>query len=284
MTSQKEIIGNDKYIPVHNAGFVGLIDIMGDDERICDAARVSYGKNKQKRTPEENRHLIRYMLRNGHSSPFEQVELVFHIKLPIFVMRQHIRHRTASVNEYSGRYSEMSNEFYFPEATYLMKQSNNNKQGRDGVIADTDIIQKIMMNVYEASYNGYMYLLEKFDLARELARIIMPVANYTECYWKIDLKNLLHYFSLRRDGHAQKEIRDFADAMFKLVKPYVPYTIEAWEDYMFHSYNLSRQEVEVVKEIIQTNQIPPVDQNKLVEKYGMSKRESQEFLNKFFSQ
>ena len=287
MTEQREVIGNPLYIPVHNAGFVGLVDVMGDDSAICQAARVSYGKGTK--STADDRALIRYMMRHRHTSPFEMVEFKFHIKLPIFVMRQHIRHRTASVNEYSGRYSEMSNEFYFPEDTYLMRQATTNKQGRAGAIGaeESGVIKTLMTHVYDAAYRGYMHFLEKHNLARELSRLVLPVANYTECYWKIDLKNLLHYFGLRRDSHAQAEIRDFANAMFELVKDRIPLAIEAWEDYAFNSYTLSAMELKALRDVLdvmQPEQARPILFDKSISdnEYGMSKREMTDFLTKFF--
>ena len=283
MTEQQSVLQDDRYIPVHNAGFVGLIDVMGNDSAIVQAARVSYGTGTK--SSREDRALIRYLMSMDHTSPFEMVEFKFHIKLPIFVMRQHIRHRTANVNEYSGRYSEMSNEFYFPEPSYLMKQSTSNKQGRAGELnhEESNMILNLMHKVCEASYNGYMYLLENYGLARELSRLIMPVSNYTECYWKIDLKNLLHYFSLRRDGHAQREIRDFADAMFKLVKPYVPFTIEAWEDYKFYGYRMSRMELAALHEILDFFDNPPIKEEELINQFSMNEREAKSFIAKFFT-
>jgi thymidylate synthase (FAD) len=281
MTSQESILQDDRYIPVHNAGFVGLIDVMGDDADIVQAARVSYGKGTKSWS--EDNALIRYMMRHRHTSPFEMMEFKFHLKMPIFVMRQHVRHRTANMNEYSARYSELSDEFYFPQPHYLMPQSTTNKQGRSGEYSheEATLIQNLMLKVYEASYNGYQYLLKNFELSRELARLIMPVACYTECYWKVDLKNLLHYFSLRRDPHAQKEIQDFANTMFKLVEPYCPMAIKAWEDYQFNSYTCSRMEVELLKRILSVYQTPPFD-DKTFEELGMSKREAQEFKSTFF--
>lgn len=278
MTEQRDIIGNPNYIPVLNCGFVGLVDIMGDDSSIVQAARVSYGKGTK--NVSEDRALIRYLMKHRHTSPFEMVELKFHIKLPIFVMRQHIRHRTANVNEYSGRYSEMSNEFYIPEK--FGQQSISNKQGTDEGMSNIEnmICQTLAKDTCESSYNAYKSLLNK-NISRELSRIVMPVSNYTECYWKIDLRNLLHYFSLRRDSHAQYEIRVFADAMYKLIEPHVPITLEAFNDYMFHSTNLSKMETDMIKKLLEIYEKCPIDVDDMLN-VGMSKREIQSFLNTFF--
>jgi len=285
MTKQEDILGDVNYIPVHKHGFVGMVDVMGNDDAIVNAARVSYGKNMEQKTPKENEALIRYLMRHQHTTPFEMVEMKFHIKLPIFVMRQHIRHRTASVNEYSGRYSEMSNEFYLPEVEYLKPQSKTNKQGRSG---EYDLVESQKMRYHidrsqRDSYWQYSRLIEENDLAKELARTVLPVSNYTECYWKIDLKNLFHYFKLRKDSHAQQEIRDFANAMYKLAKPYAPAAFKAYEDYMENSYTLSSMEIDMIKEIASMYQSLPISQEDLLST-GMSKREAEAFINKFFPQ
>ena len=284
MTNQTDILNDAKYKPVHKHGFVGLIDVMGDDSAIVNAARVSYGKNLEVKTPKEDRALIRYLMRHQHTTPFEMLEFKFHIKLPIFVMRQHIRHRTASVNEYSARYSEMSNEFYIPEQNYVKKQSTTNKQGREESYSDLQsssiILDFLMSN--EKAYDVYNNFINKYDLAKELSRLVLPVSNYTECYWKIDLKNLFHYFKLRKDSHAQQEIRDFANTMYDLAKPYAPYAFEAYEDYMENSYTLSSMEIKALRDILSIYEKSPISGSEL-EKMGMSKRETGDFINKFFT-
>jgi thymidylate synthase (FAD) len=278
MTKQEDVIGNKNYIPVLDKGFVGLVSVMGDDSSIVQAARVSYGKGTK--TVSEDRALIRYLMRHRHTSPFEMVEFKFHIKLPIFVMRQHIRHRTANVNEYSGRYSEMSNEFYVPEN--FKTQSNSNKQGSEEPISrDNNIAcQNSLINQYEACFETYETFLQN-GISRELARIVLPVSNYTECYWKIDLKNLLHYFSLRKDSHAQYEIRAFADAMYELIKPYVPITLEAFEEYMFFSFTISRTEFGFIRKLFENYETCPISEKDMKES-GMTQREIAEFKNNFF--
>ena len=219
MTEQDAVTDNSKYRKIHNHGFVGLIDVMGSDSDIADAARVSYGSGTK--TISDDRNLVRYLVRHKHTSPLEMAEVKFHLKLPIFVMRQLVRHRTANLNEYSGRYSEMSNEFYMPEPEYLAPQSTTNKQGRDGELTTNDkmSIRGFLYDAFTSAYEGYKCLLGKESnepilitgLSRELARIVMPVANYTECYWKCDLHNFFHLCKLRIDKHAQKEIVDFAE-------------------------------------------------------------------------
>jgi thymidylate synthase (FAD) len=280
MTHQDSILQDDRYIPIHNAGFAGLIDVMGSDADIARAARVSYGQGTK--SVSEDNTLIRYMMRHRHTSPFEMAEVKFHIKLPIFVMRQHVRHRTPSLNEMSARYSELSDEFYIPEPEYLMPQSTTNKQGRSGTYEpeETTFMQNLILKLYEASYNGYKHLLTKYELARELARMVMPVSAYTECYWKVDLKNFLHYLSLRRDPHAQREIRDFADAMYKLVQPHFPQAFKAWEDYQFNAYTCSAMEIEYLRSILSVHNAPSIEQ---LESFGISKREATEFTSKFWS-
>ena len=194
----------NKEIKVLDKGFVRLVDVMGNDSSIVQAARVSYGVGTK--TVNEDRGLIRYLLRHKHTTPFEMVEFKFHIKLPIFIARQWIRHRTANVNEYSGRYSEMKDEFYLPDVEQLRHQSTLNKQARSEEQLDNQVsleIQEMMQDTQESLYNEYKDLLDK-NLAREIARINLPLSNYTEWYWKIDLHNLFHFLRLRIDDHAQR--------------------------------------------------------------------------------
>ena len=239
---------------IHEHGFVRLIDVMGNDNCIADAARVSYGKGT--RTANDNRNLIRYLVRHKHTSPLEMVEVKFHLKLPIFIMRQLVRHRTASLNEYSGRYSIMTDDCYEPSDEYLKPQSQTNKQGRDGEFSDawkSSYKQKIKGAITK-SLIAYKFLIGTesatwggLGLSRELARTVLPVSNYTECYWKIDLHNFFHFCRLRMDSHAQQEIRDYAKVMFEMVKPEVPIATEAFEDYSLNSVSLSRMEVDVLQ-------------------------------------
>ena len=237
---------------VHEHGFVRLVDIMGSDGDIADAARVSYGKGT--RAVSDNRNLIRYLVRHKHTSPLEMASVKFHLKLPIFVMRQLVRHRTAKLNEYSGRYSVMSDDCYVPEPEYIQPQSMSNKQGRDGILSDQwkgkyrDIITAIQVKA-EIAYKLLLAneSVEHGGLSRELARTVLPVSNYTECYWKIDLHNFFHFCKLRMDSHAQQEIRDYAVPMFEMVKPHFPIATEAFEDYILDSVTFSRLEKNVLE-------------------------------------
>lgn len=254
-----------------------LVDVMGDDSSIVQAARVSYGKGTK--TVNEDRGLIRYLMRHKHTTPFEMVEFKFHVKLPIFVARQWIRHRTANVNEYSGRYSEMKDEFYLPSTEQIRTQSVINKQGRADETLPSEHTAEILDSTqahYETSFELYQSLLEK-GLTRELSRMVLPVANYTEWYWKIDLHNLFHFLKLRLDTHAQYEIRVYAEAMAELVKAIVPLAWEAYEHYMLNSIMLTQGELSILADML-----PPTELD--VEqclKYGLSKREAGEFVDKY---
>ena len=237
---------------IHKHGFVRLIDVMGDDSSIADAARVSYGEGT--RSVSDNRNLIRYLVRHKHTSPLEMVEVKFHLKLPIFVMRQLVRHRTAAINEYSGRYSIMTDDCYQPSENYIQPQSQFNNQGRDGEMSDgwktkyketiRDITHKAVIAYKNLIGNGSV---SHGGLARELARTVLPVSNYTECYWKVNLHNFFHFCKLRMDSHAQQEIQDYAKVMFEMVKPKVPIATEAFEDYSLNSISLSRMEKDVLE-------------------------------------
>jgi thymidylate synthase (FAD) len=256
-------------------GFVRLIDVMGDDSAIVQAARVSYGSGTKK--VHEDRGLIRYLMRHLHTTPFEMVEFKFHVKLPIFVARQWIRHRTANVNEYSGRYSEMKDEFYVPDADQVRGQSAMNKQGRSDEAFDAERAESIrtsMQQTQDMLYGQYQEMLST-DLAREIARINLPVSNYTEWYWKIDLHNLFHFLRLRIDAHAQYEIRVYGEAMAEIAKAAVPLAYEAFEDYILHSQRFSRSELQIIRSTLST--LPSVDE---LQAKGLSAREAREFLDK----
>lgn len=273
MTENNDLI---KEIACLDKGFVRLVDWMGDDSSIVQAARVSYGKGTK--SVSEDTGLIRYLLRNKHTSPFEMVEFKFHVKLPIFIARQWIRHRTANVNEYSGRYSEMPDDCYVPEPMQIRPQSSNNKQGRSDEQfenAKSQAISDSMRFVQENLFSEYSALLAK-GVAREIARINLPLSNYTEWYWKIDLHNLLHFLRLRSDNHAQYEIRVYADAISQIIKQIVPITYAAFEDYVLNAVTFSGQEVEVLKTILSTKKIT----DKKLETSGLSKREIAEFKEK----
>ena len=257
---------------IHQLGFVKLLDVMGDDEEVENSARISYGEGTRK--VNQTRNLIRYLMRHKHTSPFEMCEVKFHLKLPIFIMRQLVRHRTANLNEYSGRYSVMSDEFYLPEGDYLAKQSTTNNQGRGEVLEQQGLLQFEFNRIYDGASMAYQVLLEH-ELSREVARALLPVANYTECIWKIDLHNFFHFVKLRADSHAQREIRDYADAMYELVKPNFPICCEAFEDYMRDAVTFSRKEMEVIKDNLNGSWT--------MSDYGLSERESKEFLEKLKS-
>ena len=222
-------------------GFVRLVDSMGGDDAIVQSARVSYGKGTSKVS--QDRGLIRYLMRHRHTTPFEMVEFKFHCKMPIFVARQWVRHRTANINEYSLRYSEARDEFYFPDPDNIEFQSALNKQGRMGEV-DSKLkhkVQKYFKEISQRSFEIYSELNEA-GVARELARAILPVNLYTEWYWKNDLHNLLHFIGLRSDSHAQYEIRVFSDAMASFVKKVAPFAWEAYQDYAVKGMRFSKIE------------------------------------------
>ena len=311
-----------KEIKVLDHGFVRLVDYMGSDAAIVQAARVSYGKGTKKLS--EDRGLIRYLMRHRHTTPFEMCEIKLHVKLPIFVARQWVRHRTANINEYSGRYSILDKEFYVPDRDYLEKvqeeteaqaqqakahsigqddlfqisiiddkqlksvgrQSDTNKQGRDFEINETEAADhlKTIASISGRAYSVYERLLnetaagEKFNpayagLARELARIVLPTNYYTQWYWKIDLHNLLHFLSLRADGHAQHEICQYAYAIEQIVARWVPLTWEAFVDYRLNSVSLSRLEVDLVRKALKGEKCSLATS-------GLSKREWKELGQK----
>src|SRR5262245_55380728 len=269
-------------IPVLDHGFVRVIDYMGDDAAIVQAARVSYGKGTRKIS--EDRGLINYLLRHRHTTPFEMCEIKFHVKLPIFVARQWIRHRTANVNEYSARYSVLDDEFYVPAPEHLAAQSQVNKQGRDDVLppAEATKVLAAIKDEGARAYGLYAHLLNedvkgeaadpsRHGLARELARMVLPANIYTQWYWKIDLHNLLHFLSLRADVHAQYEIRAYAEAMLDVVKRWVPITYEAFTQHRLNSVTLSAAAWEVVKRMLAGEDVPE-------EQSGLGKREWRELM------
>lgn len=254
-------------IPCLDHGFVRLIDYMGNDAAIVQAARVSYGEGTKK--VRQDRGLIRYLLRNAHTSPFEMCEIKLHCKMPIFVARQWVRHRTASLNEISARYSVLDNEFYLPSPEDIAVQAKNNRQGRGDTLTPEQSAMVLEMLKRDATnaYSTYEALLgEEYGLARELARMNLPVNWYTQWYWKIDLHNLLRFLRLRMDAHAQYEIRVFADAIAALVADWVPLTWEAFSDFRVGGRFLSRHEVAVLRDALAGR---PISQ----ESSGLSARE-----------
>jgi thymidylate synthase (FAD) len=269
-------------MPVLDHGFVRVIDYMGDDAAVVQAARVSYGKGTKRVS--EDRGLIQYLMRHRHTTPFEMCEIKYHVKLPIFVARQWIRHRTANVNEYSARYSILDNEFYLPTPEHLAVQSTSNRQGRgeslppDEAARVLDLLREDSMR----SYRDYAYMLNEDEsgkavdenrsgLARELARMNLSLNFYTQWYWKTDLHNLLHFLSLRADAHAQYEIRVYADAMIETLERWVPLVAEAFRQYRIGGALLSANALAVVKKMLSGENVDQAAS-------GMSKREWSELM------
>jgi thymidylate synthase (FAD) len=269
-------------IPVLDHGFIRVIDYMGDDSSIVQSARVSYGKGTKKVSTDEG--LIRYLMRHWHSTPFEMCEIKYHVKLPIFIARQWIRHRTANVNEYSARYSILDKEFYIPAKEQLSAQATNNRQGRGDLITgqQADEVLKILKDDAVRTYDNYEKMLnERFDgtiidekksgLARELARMNLTLNSYTQWYWKTDLLNLMNFLFLRGDSHAQYEIRVYAEKMLDTVKKWVPITHAAFLDYRVGAAHLSSKGLKIIKSMINGNKISYEDS-------GLSKREWNELM------
>ena len=272
-------------MPVLDHGFVRVVDYMGDDTSIVQSARVSYGKGTKKVSTDSG--LIKYLMRHRHSTPFEMCEIKYHIKLPIFIARQWIRHRTANVNEYSARYSIMDKEFYVPERQHLAAQSTSNRQGRGDLIngKQADNILKILKEDAERNYQHYEEMLnEKYDgsiiddkkqgLARELARMNLTLNSYTQWYWKTDLLNLLNFLALRADSHAQYEIREYANVMLNSVKKWVPTTYDAFIDYRVGGMELSAKGKIIIQKMIKGEKCD-------MESSGLSKREWNELMDSF---
>lgn len=243
-------------------GFIRVIDYMGDEPAIVQAARVSYGEGTK--LISEDRGLLRYLMRHRHTTPFEMCEIKLHVKLPVFVARQWIRHRTANVNEYSARYSILAREFYVPEAKDIQQQSVSNKQGRfDGGLSEADqrYIQSQMQESANRDFDLYDLLAHDgeegedrgLNVARELARINLPLSTYTEWYWKVDLHNLLHFLSLRADPHAQKEIRVYAEVICQIVEAWMPNVWEAFVDYRLDAHTFSKQEMAILLGVLETS-------------------------------
>lgn len=265
-------------INVLDKGFIRVVDYMGTDESIVQAARVSYGRGTK--AISQDRGLIRYLMRHWHTTPFEMCELKLHVKLPIFVARQWIRHRTANVNEYSARYSILDKEFYIPDMAHLAAQSQTNRQGRGDVLEgyEAERVLEILKGDSERSYEHYMEMMNLDDatdqpldpnkqgLTRELARMNLPTNYYTQWYWKVDLHNLMHFVMLRADSHAQYEIRAYADEILKIMEKWVPLTCEAFKDYRMNSAHLSAQMKAAVLRMIKGEEVTQ-------ENSGMTQRE-----------
>ena len=259
--------------PVLDHGFVRVIDYMGDDAAICQAARVSYGKGTKSVQNDEG--LIRYLMRHWHSTPFEMCEVKLHVKLPVFVARQWIRHRTANVNEYSARYSILDREFYIPAPDKVSAQSVVNNQGRGEVLTGAEAAQvlEILKADSTRAYDNYEAMISQDGqqgLARELARMNLPANIYTQWYWKVDLHNLFHFLRLRADAHAQYEIRVYADEICKIVADWVPFAYRAFEDYRMGGATLSATALDCVRRMVAGEQVTQ-------ETSGMSKGEWREF-------
>ena len=272
-------------IPVLDHGFVRVVDYMGNDSSIVQSARVSYGKGTKKVSTDSG--LIKYLMRHWHSTPFEMCEIKYHVKLPIFIARQWIRHRTANVNEYSARYSILDKEFYLPSSENLAAQSSSNRQGRGDVIdgEQADEVLSLLKGDAERTYNNYEIMLnEKFDgstidenkkgLARELARMNLTLNTYTQWYWKTDLLNLMNFLRLRADSHAQYEIRAYADVMLDTLKKWVPTTYEAFMDYRVGGTEVSAKGKAVIENLIKGKEVS-------LERSGLSKREWNELMESF---
>ena len=272
-------------LPVLDHGFVRVVDYMGDDTSIVQSARVSYGKGTKKVSTDAG--LIKYLMRHRHSTPFEMCEIKYHVKLPIFIARQWIRHRTANVNEYSARYSILDKEFYIPEKKHLAAQSKDNRQGRGSLIngKQADEILDMLKEDATKNYDDYEKMLnEKYDgtvidenkqgLARELARMNLTLNAYTQWYWKTDLLNLLNFLSLRADSHAQYEIRAYADIMLDTVKKWVPITYDAFMDYRVGGTEVSAKGKVIIQKLIKGEDID-------IDSSGLSKREWNELMTAF---
>ena len=272
-------------IPVLDHGFIRVIDYMGDDTSIVQAARVSYGKGTKKVSTDSG--LIKYLMRHWHSTPFEMCEIKYHVKLPIFIARQWIRHRTANVNEYSARYSILDKEFYLPSPEHLAAQSKNNRQGRGNIIKGDQAkkVLNLLKKDAEQTYDNYeMMLNERYDgsiideketgLARELARMNLTLNTYTQWYWKTDLLNLMNFLRLRVDHHAQYEIRAYADVMLDTLKKWVPITYDAFIDYRVGGTEVSAKGKIIIQKLIKGEKVN-------VEESGLSKREWNELMEAF---
>ena len=272
-------------LPVLDHGFIRVVDYMGDDSSIVQSARVSYGKGTKKVSTDSG--LIKYLMRHWHSTPFEMCEIKYHVKLPIFIARQWIRHRTANVNEYSARYSILDKEFYLPSPEHLATQSQSNRQGR-GEVLEGEKAKKVLdllRGDAEQTYKNYEIMLnEKYDgslidtkasgLARELARMNLTLNTYTQWYWKTDLLNLMNFLRLRADHHAQYEIRAYADVMLDTLKKWVPITYDAFMDYRVGGTEVSSKGKKLIKKLINGEEIS-------IEQSGLSKREWNELMETF---
>ncbi len=270
----------DKEFRVLDKGFVRLVDYLGGDERIVQAARVSYGEGTK--SFRQDRGLIDYLLRNQHTSPFEQVVLTFHAKLPIFVARQWVRHRMARLNEISGRYSVLKDEFYLPEGSAVALQSEDNKQGRRNEPVPAEMQERIRAELASGQQSAYAAYLELLDtgLARELARINLPVSAYTEWYWQIDLHNLFHFLQLRMDPHAQFEIREYARTIYSIAARVCPLACESFDQHLVGGVRFSRSEMEVIGALLSPDRVEEETVRAKAEELGLKTKAQERLLGK----
>ena len=273
-----------KPFSVLDHGFIRVVDYMGNDSAVVQAARVSYGAGTRK--VREDQGLIRYLIRHRHTTPFEMCEIKFHVKLPIFVARQWIRHRTANINEYSARYSILDNEFYIPAPEHLARQSSTNRQGRGSVLEGSQALT-VMRMLRDDATRAHAHYVEMMDisgdeedqadspgLARELARMNLTLNFYTQWYWKVNLHNFMHFLSLRGDQHAQYEIRAYANVMLEILKKWVPDTFDAFSDYRLGAAELSAKSIIVLRKMLAGEKVAQSDS-------GLSKREWRELMELF---
>ena len=273
-----------KPFSVLDHGFIRVVDYMGNDSAVVQAARVSYGAGTRK--VREDQGLIRYLIRHRHTTPFEMCEIKFHVKLPIFVARQWIRHRTANINEYSARYSILDNEFYIPAPEHLARQSSTNRQGRGSVLEGSQALT-VMRMLRDDATRAHAHYVEMMDisgaeedqadspgLARELARMNLTLNFYTQWYWKVNLHNFMHFLSLRGDQHAQYEIRAYANVMLEILKKWVPHTFDAFSDYRLGATELSAKSIIVLRKMLAGEKVAQSDS-------GLSKREWRELMELF---
>ena len=273
-----------KPFSVLDHGFIRVVDYMGNDSAVVQAARVSYGAGTRK--VREDQGLIRYLIRHRHTTPFEMCEIKFHVKLPIFVARQWIRHRTANINEYSARYSILDNEFYIPAPEHLARQSSTNRQGRGSVLEGSQALT-VMRMLRDDATRAHAHYVEMMDtsgaeedqadspgLARELARMNLTLNFYTQWYWKVNLHNFMHFLSLRGDQHAQYEIRAYANVMLEILKKWVPDTFDAFSDYRLGAAELSAKSIIVLRQMLAGEKVVQSDS-------GLSKREWRELMELF---
>lgn len=266
----EKILG--KEFKVLDSGFIRVVDYMGNDNSVVDAARVSYGRGNK--SVKDDTSLIRYLMKHKHTTPFEMCEIKLHVRLPIFVARQWMRHRTASINEYSARYSILDNQYYIPNEENVLPQSTTNKQGRDGVLSQDEKKQAIdlIKESSEKAFENYSAMLnleenpDKNGISREIARIALPVNVYTQFYWKIDLHNFMHFIKLRIDKHAQFEIRQYAEILLDILKTWLPICYGAFVDYNLSSYNMSKNAIMLIADMLS-------NRKKSLQEYSLSKRE-----------